>query len=130
MNELPSTPDRANQAAFHLIGAAIEVHRHLGPGYLETVYEEALAIELGLRNISFERQVPISIPYKGHHVATSRLDLVIDGVLVVELKAIDTILPIHRAQLLSYLKATGHHLGLVLNFKVATLREGISRVVL
>jgi GxxExxY protein len=129
MNEL-SRLDRANQAAFALIGAAIEVHRHLGPGYLEAVYEEALVIELGLRGIAFERQVPISILYKGHNVATSRLDLVIENVLVVELKAIDAVLPIHRAQVLSYLKASSYELGLLINFKAAALKEGIARVIL
>ncbi|MDF1552155.1 MAG: GxxExxY protein [Deferrisomatales bacterium] len=113
-----------------VIGAAIEVHRVLGPGFLESVYEEALAHEFGLRGIAFERQAPVAVNYKGHPVGEGRLDLLVGGVLIVELKAVDQLAPIHHAQLLSYLKATGLSLGLLINFKVPVLKRGIKRVVL
>ena len=108
----------------------IEVHRHLGPGYLESVYEEALAIELDLRGLPFERQKPIGVGYKGHIVGQGRLDLLVGDCLIVELKAVDTFAPIHRAQVISYIKTTGLHLGLLINFNVQLLRDGVQRVVL
>ena len=111
------------------IGAAIEVHRQLGPGYLESIYEEALSIELDARRIPFARQVPVAVTYKGHAVGEGRLDLLIAGNLIVELKAVDALAPIHVAQVLSYLKATGHPLGLLMNFNVPTLKSGIKRIV-
>jgi len=111
-----------------VIDAAIEVHKLLGPGYLKSVYEEALCVELTLRGIRFERQKRISLKYKGVEVGTSRLDLLIEGKLIVELKAIELVLPVHQAQVISYLKATGCELGLLLNFNVKLLKEGIVRV--
>ena len=124
-------PDQqVDDVARRVIGAAIEVHRHLGPGYLERVYEEALAVELGLRGIPFERQRSFALDYKGHAVGEGRLDLLVDGCLAVELKAVDALAPIHKAQLISYLKATGLHLGLLINFSVPVLKQGIKRVVL
>jgi GxxExxY protein len=113
-----------------VIGAAIEVHRQLGPGYLEKVYEEALVIEFNLRNIPFERQKQIGVQYKGHIVGDSFLDFLVDGLLVVELKAVEGLGPIHKAQVISYLKATGFHLGLLLNFNVPVLKSGIQRIIL
>lgn len=113
-----------------VIGAAIEVHRVLGPGYLESVYEEALAIELKLRTISFERQKPIGVEYKGHAVGEGRLDLLIGGMLIVELKAVDAFAPIHTAQVMSYLKTMNVPLGLLVNFNVPLLKQGIKRVIL
>jgi GxxExxY protein len=112
-----------------VIGAAIEVHRHLGPGFLEGVYEEALSVELGIRRIRFERQKPISVHYKGHSVGDNRVDLWVDDKLIVELKALDRILPIHQAQLISYLKAGEIPLGLLINFNEKLLRNGIQRIV-
>jgi GxxExxY protein len=112
-----------------VIGAAIEVHRHLGPGYLEEVYEEALCIELEQRRITYSRQHPVAVAYKGHQVGESRLDLLVGGVLVVELKAVDALAPIHTAQVMSYLKATGCRLGLLINFNVPMLKSGIKRIV-
>jgi GxxExxY protein len=88
------------------IGAAIEVHRHLGPGYVESIYEEALAIEFRLRNLPFERQHPIGVAYKNVVVGQSRLDFLVGLRLVVEIKAVEHLLPVHRAQVISYLKAT------------------------
>ncbi len=124
-------PSRAlDDLARAVIGAAIEVHRHLGPGYLEAVYEEALCVELERRRIRYSRQHPIAVAYKGHCVGESRLDLLVGDGFVVELKAVDALVPIHTAQLMSYLKATGCQLGLLINFNVPALRQGIKRVVL
>jgi len=119
-----------DQLARDVIGAAIEVHRHLGPGFLESVYEEALVVELAMRQIPFERQRPIAVNYKAHAVGEGRIDLVVAGDLLVELKAVDMLAPIHKAQVISYLKATGLHLGLLINFNVPVLRAGIQRIVL
>ena len=116
--------------AHDVIGAAIEVHRTLGPGFLESVYEEALCIELRMRGMEFVRQHPISVSYKGHPVGESRLDLLVRGMLVVELKAVDIMGAIHTAQVLSYLKTTGHQLGLLINFNSMILARGIKRVIL
>ncbi|MEO9254337.1 MAG: GxxExxY protein, partial [Tepidiformaceae bacterium] len=104
MNE-PSAA--VNELSRQTIGAALEVHRCLGPGFLESVYESALCIEMQARGIRFVRQAPISVSYKGRPVGESRLDLLVDDLLIVELKAVEALLPIHQAQLLSYLKATG-----------------------
>jgi GxxExxY protein len=123
----PST--ELDEVAYAVIGAAIEVHRLLGPGFLESVYEEALCVELTLRGIRFARQLPIGVQYKGQKVGEARLDLVVDDSLVVELKAVDGIAPIHVAQILSYLKATRLRLGLLISFNVTTLRRGVKRVI-
>ncbi|MGH7281367.1 MAG: GxxExxY protein [Polyangiaceae bacterium] len=119
-----------DQLAHRVIGAAIQVHRLLGPGFLESVYEEALCVELALRGIRFARQVPIGVKYKGQTVGDARLDLLVDDSLVLELKAVEGLAPIHVAQLLSYLKATRLRLGLLITFNVAMLRAGIKRVIL
>jgi GxxExxY protein len=121
---------RLNELATRVIGAAIEVHRVLGPGYLESVYEEAMNIELQSAGVPFERQKPVALSYKGHDVGQARLDFLIGGELVLELKAADKLAPIHRAQLISYLKATGCQLGLVINFNERALRDGIMRLAL
>ncbi len=124
-------PDsKLDQVAHAVIGAAIEVHRTLGPGFLESVYEEALAVELSLRGFGFRRQVPVAVGYKGRPVGEARLDFLVEDSLIVELKAVDELAPIHHAQVISYLKATGHHLALLINFNVPVLRDGIKRVVL
>ena len=121
--------EELDELAHTVIGAAIEVHRHVGPGFLESIYEQALSVELTLRNVAFARQVPIGIRYKGRTIGDARLDLLVNDRLVVELKAAEHIAPIHIAQTLSYLKATGCRLGLLINFNVTTLRRGIKRVV-
>ena len=123
-------PIELDVTANAVIGAAIEVHRHLGPGFLESVYEEALSVELGLRGIRFERQKPLSVHYKGRSVGDSRVDLWVDDRLIVELKALDRILPIHHAQLISYLKAGALPLGLIINFNEKLLKNGIRRIVM
>jgi GxxExxY protein len=113
-----------------VIGAAIEVDRHLGPGYLEGVYEEALAFELALRGIPLECQKPVAVDYMGHPVGEGRLDFLVAGSLVVELKAVDALAAVHKAQVISYLKTTSRHLGLLVNFNSVMLKNGIQRVIL
>ena len=115
-----------------VIGAAIEVHRALGPGLLESAYQECLCHELHLRKISFERQIAVPVEYKGVTLDCGyRIDLVVDESLVLELKCLEHILPVHEAQLLTYLKLTGKHVGMILNFNVPVLtRGGIIRKVL
>ena len=112
-----------------VVGAALEVHRHPGAGYLESVYEEALAVELGLRNIPYVRQKVFGVSYKEHEIGEGRLDPLVGDELLVELKAVEALAPIHKAQVISYLKATGLHLGLLINFNVPVLRDGIQRIV-
>lgn len=116
--------------AREVIGAAIEVHRALGPGYTENVYEEALCVEIENQNIPFERQVKIAVEYKGRKVGESRLDLLVARILPVELKAVESLAAIHQAQLISYLKMTHLQLGLLINFNVPFLKNGIKRVIL
>ena len=113
-----------------IIGAAIEVHKNLGPGLLESIYEECLCHELNLRGFSIERQKPLPITYKDKLLDCSyRLDIVVEGAIVLELKSCEKIEPIHKAQLLTYLKMSGFSLGLLLNFNVSVMRDGIVRVV-
>jgi len=119
-----------DQWAHEVVGSALEVHKALGPGFLESVYEEALCIELGLRGIPFQRQSPVSVIYKECTVGDGRMDIVVGHALVVELKAVETLLPIHSAQIISYLKATGYQLGLLINFNTSVLKDGIKRVIL
>lgn len=126
MNEPDEELDRL---AHDVIGAAIEVHRLLGPGYLELIYEEALAIELQMRGISFKRQMPISVMYKGTAIGHGRMDLLVQDKLIVEIKTVEALGPIHKAQAISYLKATGYRLALLINFNSAILKDGIKRVI-
>jgi len=120
-----------NQITEAIIGAAIEVHRVLGPGLLESAYEECLCRELELRSIAFERQRPLPVEYKGLRLECGyRLDLLVSGLVVVEIKAVETLLPIHEAQLLTYMKLGGWKAGLLLNFHAAVLKQGIRRMVL
>jgi GxxExxY protein len=129
-NDIREPGEDLDALARNVIAAAIEVHRELGPRYLESVYEQALAVELSLRGVSFERQKVFGLKYKGHDIGEGRLDFLVEGRLVLELKAVETLLSIHKAQVISYLKATGHHLGLLVNFNVAVLKQGIQRIVL
>ena len=114
-----------------IIGAAIEVHRHLGPGLTESAYEICLAHEFHLQSIKFERQKTLVIEYKGAKLECEyRLDFLVEGCVVVELKSVETLLPIHEAQLLTYMKLTHCQVGLLINFNVPVLRAGIKRRVL
>ena len=110
-----------------IIGAAIEVHRQLGAGLLEALYENALAHEFGLRNIPFTRQVPVSVLYKGHVIGETRLDFLVDGKIIVEIKSVETLGNAHNSQVICYLKVSGYKLGLLLNFNVAVLKNGLKR---
>jgi GxxExxY protein len=114
-----------------IIGAAIEVHRALGPGLLESVYEACLMAEMEDRGIRFKSQVPLPVVFKGRRIeAGFRMDLVVENRVIVELKAIEKLMPIHEAQLLTYLKLSGFSTGLILNFNAPYLRDGIIRRVL
>ena len=123
-------PEETEHWGKALLDACFEVHTHLGAGFLERIYEDALCHELTLRQIPFERQKAISVPYKAFRIEGQRLDLLIGGCVIAELKAVDAIHPIHQAQLMSYLKATGLRLGFILNFNVPHFKDGIRRVVL
>lgn len=118
-----------DELARAVIGAAIEVHRHLGPGFLESIYEEALGLELADATVGFERQKEISVIYKNCAIGKHRVDLLVGGRLIVELKTVDGLADVHRAQVISCLKATGCHLGLLINFNVPLLKNGIERII-
>jgi GxxExxY protein len=119
-----------NELTERVIGACIEIHRALGPGLLESAYEECLCHELSIAGISFERQKPLPVHYKNVKLDCGyRLDLVVDQKIIVELKAVENLMPIHEAQLLTYLKLSGLTLGLLINFNVAMLKQGIKRIV-
>ena len=121
----------ANRLTEIVIGCAIEVHRALGPGLLESAYEIWLCRELSLRRIAFERQVAIPVDYKGVKLdCGSRADLVVDGKILAEIKAVDQLAPIHEAQVLSYLKLSGLKVGLLINFNERVLTHGVRRKVL
>ena len=123
--------EKANELSNLVIGAAIEVHRIVGPGLLESAYEECLAHELTQQGVSIARQVPVSLNYKGLHLSCAyRIDLLVEGLLVVEVKAIERIDPVHTAQVLTYLRMQGLWLGLLINFNVPMLKNGIKRLVL
>lgn len=120
-----------NQLTEQIIGAAIEVHRELGAGLLESAYQQALAYELGLRKIPFEEQQPCPVKYKNLVIEDAyRLDFLINKLVVVELKAVDALIDVHEAQVLTYLKFTGCRLGLLLNFNSSTLIKGLRRLAL
>ena len=112
-----------------VIGAAIEVHRHLGPGLLETAYEEVMNIELADRGLLIERQRAIPLIYKSRVIrAVYRPDMIVNEMVIVEIKAIEKTLPVHRSQVQTYLRVTGLHVGLLLNFNVPVMAHGITRI--
>ena len=119
-----------NKLTRELIGAAIEVHRVLGPGLLESAYEACLCRELEIRGIAYERQRALPLEYKGIRVECSyRVDILVVGTVVIEVKAVESLEPIHSAQLLTYLKLGGWHVGLLINFNVPMVKDGIIRLV-
>ncbi|HZS38996.1 MAG TPA: GxxExxY protein [Polyangia bacterium] len=122
--------EELDRRAADVVDAAIEVHRVLGPGLLESLYEQALCLELQLRGVPFRRQVAIGITYKGTLIGEHRLDLLVAERLVVELKAVEALMPVHGVQVRSYLKATRCILGLLINFNVPLLKLGIQRIIL
>ena len=122
--------EELNGVSKKIIGGAIEVHRALGPGLLESAYEACLAYELSQRGLLVDRQVQLPIVYKTVKVDTAfRLDLLVNRQVIVELKAVEQVYPLHKTQLLTYLKLSGLKLGLLINFNVNILRDGISRVI-
>ncbi len=119
-----------NDISGEIIGGAIEVHKHLGPGLLESVYRDCLRHELGLRGLAVEKEVALPLGYKGIEISSGyRVDLMVQQRVIVELKAVDTLLPVFTAQLLSYLRLSGLKLGLLINFNVTQLKDGVRRVV-
>jgi GxxExxY protein len=117
-----------NELSEGIIGACIEVHKHLGPGLLESAYEECLAYELKARGMSFTRQQPLPVVYKGVHLDCGYLmDIVVEKQIILELKAVETLIPVHEAQIITYLKLTGLRLGLLINFNVPRLIQGVKR---
>ncbi|MBD3337723.1 MAG: GxxExxY protein [Candidatus Lokiarchaeota archaeon] len=123
--------DNRNELTGKIIGAAIEVHRQLGPGLLESAYEECLCHELHLSNLSFERQKALPVIYKGIQLDCGyRLDIVVANAIIIELKTVIKVEPIHQAQLLTYLKLSHLKLGLLINFNVPVLKDGIKRMVI
>ena len=119
-----------NQLSSKIIGAAIEVHKTLGPGLLESTYEECLCHELVLKGLKYDRQVNLPVHYKDKKLDCGyRVDVIVERSLILELKAVDAILPIHKAQLLTYLKLSNIQLGLLLNFNIPLMRDGVHRIV-
>jgi GxxExxY protein len=119
-----------NEVTERVIGACIEIHKQLGPGLLESAYEECLCHELALAGLRFERQKPLPVSYKSVRLDCGyRLDLVVEGKVIVELKTVDELVPIHDAQLLTYLKLSGLTVGLLVNFNVPVLKQGLKRIV-
>ena len=113
----------------NIIGAAIDVHRELGPGYLEKVYEQAMSLELKHRGLSHSTQTPVIVYYKGTKIHGQVLDMIVENKVILELKSVETVLPVHEAQILSYLKSTGLSAGLLINFKERLVKDGIKRFV-
>jgi GxxExxY protein len=127
--ESPLSPEQED-LIYRVIGAAIEVHRQLGPGFVEKIYKLAMCHELGLQGISFECEKEIQIPYKEIHIGGQRLDLLVENQLILELKAVERLTGVHEAQIHSYMKATGLRIGLLINFNVRLLKEdGIVRII-
>ena len=120
---------RSDPLTYEIIGAAIEVHRILGPGLMEGLYEEALCIELEERSLACERQKRIKAIYKGREIGEFFADVIVDNRVVLELKSVSKLAPVHEAQLISYLKLAEIHVGLLINFNVAVLKQGIKRLV-
>ncbi|MGA7796185.1 MAG: GxxExxY protein [Candidatus Acidiferrales bacterium] len=119
-----------NDITHEIIGAAMEVHKRLGPGLLESAYEECLAHEIHLRNLRVERQVAVPVVYRETKLDCGyRLDLLVEGRIVVELKSIGSLAPIHEAIILTYLRLSGHKVGLLINFNVAILKDGVRRFI-
>ena len=125
----PLTPS-AERVMHQTIGCAIAVHRALGPGFLESIYRTAMCLELDARHLAFERERPVRVTYRGVDIPGQRIDLIVEGLIVVELKAVAQLAGVHRAQLISYLRTTGLRGGLLVNFGAHILKDGLKRVVL
>jgi GxxExxY protein len=129
MNRRDAETQSFRKITEQVIGACIEIHKHLGPGLLESIYEECLCYELSVLGLKFERQKPLPVKYKSVNLDCGyRLDLVIEDKIILELKTVEHLLPIHEAQLLTYLKLSGLTLGLLINFNVPVLKNGVKRI--
>lgn len=122
--------DEEELTAREVLGAALEIHRVLGPGYRENFYRKAMCVELQARRLAFEKERPVEVHYRGTLLGTHRIDLIAQGLVIVELKAVERLDPVHRNQVVAYLKATKLRLGLLINFNSALLKHGMQRVVL
>ncbi len=122
--------DELNEITEKIIGCAIEVHRHLGPGLLERIYEEALCVELELSGVSYQRQLAVPLDYKGRSIGEYRIDLLVENAVIVEIKSVERNDPVVEAQVLTYLKITDKKLGLLINFNSRLLKQGIKRIIL
>lgn len=120
-------PERWQEVTQSVIGAAMRVHSTLGPGLLEKLYEDALCIELEDARVSFDRQKPVRLRYRGREIGDFRMDLVVAGLVIVEMKAIEQVLDVHKAQLLSYLRSADLPIGLLINFNHPTIKQGLTR---
>ena len=121
---------KAERVMTETIGCAIAVHRALGPGFLESIYRKAMRVELEARRLAYESERPVKVDYRGVEISGQRVDLIVEGVIVVELKSVVRLDEVHRAQVISYLRTTGLRGGLLINFRVAVLSRGLRRVVL
>ncbi len=122
---------KAEKLTSEIIGSPIDVHRELGPGLLESVYEECFCFELGLRSIEYQRQIQLPVNYKGRSLDCGyRMDVLVEDTVIVEIKAVDTVLPVHKAQLLTYMKLSSKSIGLLINFHEAVIKDGLIRMVL
>lgn len=131
MNHGDAEAQRLNELSGRIIGCCIEVHKALGPGLLESVYEECLSFELNEKGLRFERQKDLPVIYKGVRLNSGyRIDIIVENSVVIELKAVEHILPVHKAQILSYMKLLNLNIGLLINFNVPVLKNGINRFVL
>ena len=129
-NAFPPLDSALEDIVREVIGAGLAVHRELGPGFIERVYDRALAVELRHRGLRFEQQQRIDVRYRDEFVAHHQLDLVVERCVVVETKAVRKLRPVHQAQILSYLKASGFRIGLLMNFNGVTLKDGLRRFML
>ena len=120
--------ENSEPLTYAIIGAAVEVHRHLRSGHMESVYETALCIELDNRGLSYERQKVLTVSYKGHEIGSFIADLIVENRVIVELKAVKELAAVHEAQLIGYLRLADLQLGLLINFNVAVLKQGIRRI--
>jgi GxxExxY protein len=131
MKEFRPISEDINNTAKEIVDAALKVHKALGPGLMESIYEACLKHELSLRGLSVETEVSVPIVYEGLHIPSAlRIDMLVEGQVIVELKAVETMNPVFEAQLLSYLKLADKRLGLLINFNVCHLKDGIKRLIL
>ena len=121
---------REDQTMARVIGCAIAVHRELGPGFLESIYQRAMALELDARGLSFEQERAVPVSYRGTQIPGQRIDLIVEGLIIVELKSVSRFDDVHVAQVISYLRTTKLRAGLLMNFRVSQLHKGIKRIVL